>query len=132
MSRSVFLASCVALALLLSAESAVLFGKVATAFKATEVSLTAEPDDYSGPGPALIKFTGKITANGPGTVKYTFPRSDGARGPTFTVTFEKFGTKEVSTSWQLGGKYEGWQTLKVVAPNEVVSEKATFKVDCKK
>jgi tetratricopeptide (TPR) repeat protein/thiol-disulfide isomerase/thioredoxin len=104
--------------------------KIQQGFQVTAVSLQAVPDNYSGPAPAPIQFRGKITANGPGRVRYTFLRSDGFRGPVFTLTFEKAGVKEVSADWLLGGgKYEGWQALKLLAPNQAVSDKARFAVD---
>ena len=39
---------------------------------------------------------------------------------------------KVSTSWQLGdhsSSYAGWLALKVLAPNEVISENARYKID---
>jgi hypothetical protein len=108
----------------------VLDNKGQRAFEVTAVSLRADPANYSGPAPGRIQFRGEITANGPGTVRYTFLRSDRARGPVSTLTFEKAGVKEVSTDWLLSGKHEGWQALQVLAPNEVISEKAGFKVEC--
>ncbi len=58
-------------------------------------------------------------------------RSDASRGPTFTLIFDKAGTKEVSTYWAFppGAKGRRWQTLKVLAPNEVTSEKVAFNFD---
>jgi hypothetical protein len=105
-------------------------GKGQGAFRVTAVTLRADPNHYTGPAPAPIQFQGRITANGPGTVHYTFLRSDGAHGPVFTLNFEKAGVKEAGNSWHLPGKFEGWQVLKVLAPNEVISEKARFKVEC--
>jgi hypothetical protein len=101
------------------------------AFQVTAVSLRADPENYSGPPPVRIQFRGKITANGPGTVSYTFARSDSAHGPTFTLTFEKAGVNEVSTFWQSGAStdmYQGWQVLKVLAPNRIDSEKEALAV----
>jgi thiol-disulfide isomerase/thioredoxin len=110
--------------------SAVPAGQAPSFFRVTAVSLQAEPKE--GPAPVCIVFRGKITTNGPGTVRYTFLRSDNARGPVFTLTFDKARVKEVSASWQLGGpssSYAGWQALKVLAPNEVISENARFKIE---
>ena len=60
-------------------------------------------------------------------------RSDGSRGTTYTLTFDQAGTKEVSTAWQLsGGKHAGWQAIKILVPNEFLSEKASFKIDSSK
>ena len=106
-------------------------GQSAADFRVTEVSLKAEPKVYSGPSPAKFEFVGKIKTNGPGLVKYTFLRSDYAQGPTFTLKFDKAGVEEVNTSWQLGGKdkFAGWEVLKILAPNEMSSEKAQVKIE---
>jgi serine/threonine protein kinase/tetratricopeptide (TPR) repeat protein len=101
------------------------------AIRVTAATLQADPTHYVGPAPARIAFRGKITADGPGTVSYTFLRSDGAAGPVHTLTFDKAGVKEVSTAWFRSGKFnvDGWQAIKVLSPNYVVSEKARFKVE---
>jgi hypothetical protein len=100
--------------------------------RVTAVTLQADPREYTGPLPARIEFRGQITVDGPGTVNYTFLRSDNSRGPVRTLTFDKAGTKEVSTLWMLGrDKVAAWQALKVMGVNEVVSEKAEFKIDKK-
>ena len=102
----------------------------------TDASLEAHPMNYSGPCPGVIKFKGKITADAPGTVKYTFTRSDGATGPVYRLDFVTAGTQEVETVWTLGDSsvlphYEGWQTIKILAPNELESNTAKFVLDCK-
>src|SRR5947207_12408937 len=86
-------------------------------FKVTEVFLKADDANPTGKCPLLVRFNGYITANGAGTVKYTFTRTDGATGPTYTLTFEKAGTQPVSTDWTLGDAsvlphYEGWRAVK--------------------
>jgi serine/threonine protein kinase/tetratricopeptide (TPR) repeat protein len=96
--------------------------------RVTEVSLQADPEYYSGPPPPPIVFRGKITTNGPCTVRYAFERSDGAGGPALNLTFDKAGVKEVSTQWGPGALTRGWLVLRIVAPNGVVSEKALFKI----
>jgi hypothetical protein len=101
--------------------------------------LTADPESYSGPCPTTIRFKGEITATNitrpPLKLQYRFIRSDGASAPVNTLTFDKDGTKPVSTTWRLGGPglptYEGWQAIKVVYPREVESNKANFKIECK-
>lgn len=101
--------------------------------------LKAIPETYSGPCPTTIKFQGKITVTNitrpPLKVQYKFIRSDGAFAPVNTINFERDGTKPVNTTWTLGGPglltYEGWQAIKVVYPQDVESNKANFKIECK-
>ncbi len=101
--------------------------------------LKAIPETYSGRCPATIKFQGRITVTNisrpPLKLQYKFIRSDGAFAPVHTLTFEKDGSKPVNTTWTLGGpsfpSYEGWQAIKVVYPQDVESNKANFKIECK-
>lgn len=51
-------------------------------FRLTEVFFKADNANLTGKCPLPVKFNGYITANGKGTVKYTFTRSDGATSPT--------------------------------------------------
>src|SRR6266542_1171181 len=111
--------------------------KPGSEFAVTGVDLEADEAKVLGPCPIIVKFTGYITTNGPGTVKYTFMRSDGATGPAFTLDFKAAGTQQVSTTWTLGDAvalptYEGWQALRVLSPNEVESshERGGFVLKC--
>ena len=102
--------------------------------RVTEAVLKAEPV-RSGPCPVTVTFNGYITSDGPGTVKYTFGRSDGATGPVHTLEFKTAGTQAVTTTWTLGGPdtvFEGWQIIKVLSPNAVESkpEAGAFTLRC--
>jgi hypothetical protein len=101
----------------------------------TRAVLSASPAEFWGDCPGVITFTGTITVNAPGKVEYIFTRSDGAIDTiTKTLVFKKVGTKEVTVTWTLGGQelpfYEGWETIKVTAPNEFVSNRAKFSLKC--
>lgn len=102
--------------------------------KVTAVTLAANPTNYSGPCPGTIKFFGKISAKGKGAVTYQFFRSDGATGPVMTVVFDGPGSKEVSTTWTLGGAalptYAGWEAVRILSPNPMESNRAAFKLTC--
>src|SRR5262245_10442216 len=104
-------------------------------FRVDGVGVEADPPNYSGSCPGMIKFKGKIQASAAGRVKYTWLRSDGATGPVEFVDFESAGLKYVETTWTLGAAalphYEGWQQLKVLSPNELLSNQAQFVLDCK-
>ena len=111
--------------------------KTGDAFAVTNAVLKADKAEVFGPCPVTVNWTGFITANGPGTVKYTFTRNDGATAPVFTLDFDAAGTKTVNTTWTLGGvglmEYKGWQQLKILSPNEIESsaETGSFKMSCK-
>jgi len=98
--------------------------------------LEAAPVSYVGACPGVIKFNGKIQANGRGLVKYRYERSDGATGPVEYLEFEAAGVKHVSTSWTLGDAsslphYEGWEIIKILSPTSLESNRANFKLVCK-
>jgi hypothetical protein len=105
-------------------------------FAVTDAALKAENSTNFGKCPVLVKFTGFITTNAPGIVKYTITRSDGATGPVQMLDFKEAGTQTVSTDWTLGGVgltgFEGWQGLKILSPNEFEtnSDTAHFVMKC--
>ncbi len=106
-------------------------------FKVTEVFLKADDGRPTGPCPLRVTFRGYITANGPGAIKYTFTRSDGATGPVYIMEFKKAGTQAVMTDWTLGDprvlpRYAGWQAVKVLSPVEIESNHDTgsFEINC--
>lgn len=106
-------------------------------FAVTEAFLKADDAKMSGKCPIRVNFTGYITANGAGTVKYTFVRNDGATAPVYALDFKAAGTQAVSTDWTLGDAavlpyYEGWQTIKILSPNELESNRETgkFSISC--
>lgn len=104
-----------------------------------KASLKADPVSFSGNCPAVIKFKGEISVKNisrpPLKVQYKFIRSDGAFAPIETLMFDKDGSKRVETTWTLGGKdlpsYSGWEAIKIVYPQDVESNKAEFKIECK-
>jgi hypothetical protein len=112
--------------------------KAGEAFAVIDAGLKPEQAANFGQCPITVKFTGYITTNGPGTVKYTFTRNDGATAPVFALEFDAAGTKPVNTTWTLGGpalmEYSGWERLKILSPNEFESslESGSFKIACSK
>ena len=109
-------------------------GEQPTGIRVVEVFLRADPFDYVGPCPVTIKFSGRISVvGGSGIVSYKFLRSDGASAPIQTLTFDSPGSKDVSTTWRLGGPrftYSGWQSIKIFEPQEIESNHAIFKIQC--
>jgi len=106
-------------------------------FKVTEVFLKADDGRPTGPCPVRVVFRGYITANGPGAIKYTFTRSDGATGPVYIMEFKQAGTQPVMTDWTLGDprvlpRYAGWQAVKAMSPVEIESshETGSFEINC--
>jgi hypothetical protein len=106
-------------------------------FKVIGTTLVANPDDHDGRCPVKITFSGSITVNKPGKVKYTFLRSDGATAKPELLEFDRAGSKTVETTWTLGAAvptfqpFKGWQRIKILSPDELESDRANFRLDCK-
>jgi hypothetical protein len=102
--------------------------------RVVEVSLIADPADYVGSCPTIFRFHGTIRVEGEGEVSYKFGRSDRSRGPVRTIRVTSSSVARVETEWHLGKQperpFEGWQTLEVLTPQPVTSERATFRMTC--
>jgi len=107
-----------------SATEASAYGRVVRA------SLRAERLGLINRCPTTVDFRGAITMSGPGSVRYTFERSDGATAPIYALHFTEAGTQEVSTSWTLGRSYSGYEKLVVLSPNRFESPEARFNLNC--
>src|SRR5947207_12775652 len=93
-------------------------------FRVTEASLAPDNSQMSGQCPINVVFKGYITTDGPGTVRYTFTRSDGATGPTYELVFKEAGRQLVTTNWTLGKAgalpaSEGGGPIGVLRPTEM-------------
>ena len=80
--------------------------------------------------PTTFNFSGVITANGAGNVTYKWERSDGAQGPTESVTFTGAASQSVSTTWNLSNPGTKWERLHILTPNDLTSNQATFTLSC--
>lgn len=108
-------------------------------------TLSAEPASQSVNCPVTVGFKGKITLTSdkliltsPVVVQYRFKRSDGVVDTDIkTLTFTKPGSQDVSQTWgKLGGGsdralvYCGWQSIEILSPQKVESNKAEFAFHC--
>jgi hypothetical protein len=117
--------------------SAVCIEAQAQDFRVTDAHLKSNVSNATGRCPIQITFTGDITVNAPGRVKYTFLRSDGASTKIYEIWFKEAGTQSVSTEWTLGWSRSATQInggirLKILAPNEIVTsrEDSAFSIVC--
>ncbi|MEZ4886445.1 MAG: hypothetical protein R3E32_17040 [Chitinophagales bacterium] len=105
-------------------------GSTAATPKVTSATLSAVNPNVAGKCSQTIQFKGSISFNGTGTVQYRFTRSDGATAPIQSLHFAGAGTKSVSTTWQLGKSYQGWQGIEILSPNNLQSNRANFTLRC--
>jgi hypothetical protein len=99
---------------------------------AVKVTLDHPPVISGNCNPARVHFTGRISADGPGPVKYTWVRSDKPSTATFTLNFSKAESLPVTYDWLLKGPADGWVVLHVISPQAVHSDKVRFQVTCGK
>ena len=95
---------------------------------------SVSPASYTGGAcPAVFTFSGTVTSPSAGTVTYRWTRSDGATGPTSTLTFTGAGSQTVSTTWTLGaagttGTF--WEAVQILSPGTATSNQASFTLSC--
>jgi hypothetical protein len=100
------------------------------------VRVVASAQNYRGPCPAKIRFTGTIRINkGPMTLNYQWERSDGAKGEVMVrrVSNPNARTVTVVDTWELSATHkEVWVKLRVRCGNEdVTSEPAHVTINCR-
>lgn len=97
--------------------------------------LSVKPKSHRGPCPAVFVFSGEIKSNRSGTLVYRFVRSDGSRSNSSTLSFFEPGAQRVGDTWKLDDSSnpscEGWESLEVVSPIRVESNKASFRMECR-
>lgn len=101
-----------------------------SAFAAGSATLRASNGHIGKSCPTKVKFYGSIRSSKAGEVQYRFRRSDGALAPIQSIRFDRAGARRISTSWQLGRTYSGWQQIEILYPNSATSPKAAFDVRC--
>ena len=95
-------------------------------FQVSQIEAFANPAYFSGTGKQEILFTGRITTDGRGKVKYRWLRSDGGKTRETDLDFQVPGTKTVTTSWQFIPNKDKhyWKTLEILSPNPLKSNPA--------
>lgn len=107
--------------------------------EAVEVTVTCTPHartwldfDTICAVPHTIVYHGSITVpHGPMTVTYTWERSDGAIGPTYTLSFPAGGEQTLNvpdSEWQLWTSGEFSERIKILTPYESTSNWSTFTI----
>lgn len=104
-------------------------------FRVIEVFVRADPFDYTGDCPVKIRFSARISVlGGSGKVTYRWIRSDGANAPIRTLEFTESGSKDIESTWTLGGpnlsEYSGWKAIRILEPNNMTSDQAEFEIHC--
>jgi hypothetical protein len=116
----------------------VLQGRAADEPTIGEVTVVANPQSYSGPCPARVRFTGTIAVlRPPMTFNYHWERSDGAKGPIRVVHVRNASARTVTVvdSWQLGTpgqRLRVWEKLVVNCGNtHITTSPAEATISCR-
>ncbi len=106
-------------------------GGAPSAFAATNATISVNRSSYSGPCPNTFTAGSKITANGAGTVKYRWERSDGTNSETRTLQFDAAGEKTVTNyDWSIPSSGNYWVRLRVLEPNDLASNRGETTWTC--
>jgi len=98
---------------------------------AIQASLDPAPAVTGACNPTRVHFSGRIAADAPTKVTYTWVRVNQPAGRTYTLNFDKAGAAPVTYDVLLRKSDEGWVMLRVVFPERVESAKVKYKVTCK-
>ena len=91
-----------------------------------KAELRAEPNDYFGTFPVIIKLKGKITAQHQGIVKYKYIWNDGSSSNVFSLTFTTPGIKNLSYSRSFSAPAAGWVKIRLLSPINISSNLANY------
>lgn len=80
--------------------------------------------------PTRVHFNGHIRSDAPGSVTYTWLRSNQPAGRTFTVKFEQPGSLPVSYDLLVRKAESGTVMLRVVFPQQADSDKVKYRATC--
>ena len=94
------------------------------------LSITAEPQEYSGECPALIAFKGKITAMQKGLIKFHFQDGDKAEATRAVMFNKKDHTRNFQTQTLFEKSKKGSMKLIMETPQAAQTE-TKYTVVCK-
>jgi hypothetical protein len=102
----------------------------APSFRVTDATVSVTPSTIATSCPYTFTCTVTITATAAGTVTYRWERSDGGYSPTQTMTFTTAGSQTAATGWPRETTGTHWVRVRVLTPNELVSNQASFNLTC--
>ncbi len=108
-------------------------GATPTMFAVMTIGMSASPATYSGVCPVTITFTGAMKVSKAGTVTYHWEYSDGSKGSEQSLVFGEASTKNVTSTWTVGGAGQtvnGYAKIWVNNPNHQYFSDAPFTVTC--
>jgi hypothetical protein len=97
----------------------------ALSFRVTSARAEVEPDVIAT-CPITLNLQATIAVNQPGAINYRWERSDGALMPLNSLTFKTGGTQIVTDTWKIDHLISGWARLRIVSPDAMQSNQASF------
>lgn len=102
-------------------------------FAINQPTIQATPPSYKGPCPVTISFVVGITAtSGGGRVVYRFLGSGVRAGPNRELAFDEPETRYVNWYSRITGDYKGYETIEVLEPKGIKSQRTKITVVCDK
>jgi hypothetical protein len=103
-----------------------------TGFRVLSAATSVDSATWQGGCPHRFTFTATITANAAGTATYQWERSDGSADPSKALMFTDAGSQTQTATWDVGsGVNGGWMRVRILGPNELLSNQSTFTLACK-
>ena len=103
------------------------------AFAVIGVTASVDPPSYTGVCPAEFIWSAVITVNSPGTVTYQWEVGGGSPDPPQSITFSSAGSQTVNRHYSISAGWPdttGWRRVRILSPNEMVSNQAEFTLTC--
>lgn len=101
-------------------------------FRVGGVALDSPPRLFGDCGTSTrVYFSGRINATGAGDVTYYWVRSDRATTPQQMLHLSHSGPLPVSFDWNIKGSATVWVGFRVLSPNQVQSDKVSFRINCR-
>jgi hypothetical protein len=108
------------------------------------LALRANKEDYRGRCPVALRFSGAVTSNRAGVVRYRLVDHEGNSSPVRSLKFTAAGAQNIvgwSKAFSLPGEeraegdagpdYQGWVQIEIVEPRqEAASGRAAYRVTC--
>jgi hypothetical protein len=98
-------------------------------FRVTNATISLSPDEHSDICPVSLQRTINITVNGPGTIRWALKSNSGTIGE-FEHDFAEAGTLTVNETQDHQSSKSGWLRVKILEPNDLVSNTASYEVSC--
>lgn len=94
-------------------------------FRVTSARVVVAPE-VSATCPFTLNAQASVAVNHPGTLSYRWERSDGTLMPLRSLDFATAATQTITDTWRVNYLMTGWARLRIIAPQALQSNQASF------